>query len=321
MSCIPWGPMITTRAVRAIALLAGSTLMLGACAMPSLSRLGGGPDLAATDVITLTHPQTMPDGYYGETTIEIGEHTLTERYVLPDGTEIYSVEQELSAEDRDHLEQATETYLDSEPSVPADERIDCMDAGLQTVEVSGSITHASSMQDCDPGIPLARAQRPGPRLPGRESRTARSARRRLDGRVPPLGRGRSGRIRPGRDLRAGRRRLRRGHVHHRRQRPGRLGRIPHRAGGPLRDHRHRTLLAPWSLIGPVLADLNTLLLEHDPSTCEDPSGRGARSLRGHPGADLDLSSCAPASRPRPSSRSCAGCDPVRTLGAGAAART
>ena len=246
MSCIPWGPMITTRAVRAIALLAGSTLMLGACAMPSLSRLGGGPDLAATDVITLTHPQTMPDGYYGETTIEIGEHTLTERYVLPDGTEIYSVEQELSAEDRDHLEQATETYLDWEPSVPADERIDCMDAGLQTVEVSGSITHASSMQDCDPGIPLARAQRPGPRLPGRESRTARSARRRLDGRVPPLGRGRSGRIRPGRDLRAGRRRLRRGHVHHRRQRPGRLGRIPHRAGGPLRDHRHRTL--PGTLV-------------------------------------------------------------------------
>ncbi|GAA1312998.1 MAG: hypothetical protein ACTIOA_11425 [Brachybacterium tyrofermentans] len=272
MSCIPWGPMITTRAVRAIALLAGSTLMLGACAMPSLSGLGGGPDLAATDVITLTHPQTMPDGYYGETTIEIGEHTLTERYVLPDGTEIYSVEQELSAEDRDHLEQATETYLDWEPSVPADERIDCMDAGLQTVEVSGSITHASSMQDCDPESPLRELN-----VLVRDSqgeRVEQLARPAADWTVefrPWAGDGpdESAPVETyaldgdgfaeGTYITA--------------------GNVPDGWGGSLTEQEDpyattgtARFLAPWSLIGPVLADLNTLLLEHDPSTCEDPSG-------------------------------------------------
>lgn len=142
------------RTIRATALLAGSTLLLGACSMSDLPGLDTGPDLAAEDLITLTRPMVMPDGYYGEETTVITAETITGRYVLPDGTEIFSVEQELDAEDRELLEQAAEDYLEWEPSVSPEERMDCMDAGMLTVEVSGSLEHESSMQDCAPDSPL-----------------------------------------------------------------------------------------------------------------------------------------------------------------------
>lgn len=146
--------MTMLRPIRTIALLVGSVLLLSACSTPDLPGLGTGRDLAAEDTITLTQPMVMPDGYYGEETTVIAADTIIGRYALPDGTEIFSVEQELDAQGRDLLEQAVERYLEWEPSVPAEERMDCMDAGMLTVEVSGSLEHASTMQDCDPDSPL-----------------------------------------------------------------------------------------------------------------------------------------------------------------------
>lgn len=145
--------MARTRRLRATALLAALTLALGACTLPR-SPGQDGPDLAGDDVLTLTHTAAGMFGYFGASYTEVGADTITQTFVLPDQTEIFSVTEEISAGDRAHIEDSAEEYLDWERTLSEKERTPCTDVPSTGVEISGSITHESSVQDCMDESPL-----------------------------------------------------------------------------------------------------------------------------------------------------------------------
>lgn len=285
--------MADTRRLGAAALLGALALALTAC---SPSGPPDGPDLAAGDVITLGEPQVMPDGYYGVESIVITEDTVSGRFVLPDGSEIFSVERELAPEDRESLETAAEAYLEWEPGVSVEERTSCMDIGDTTVEVFGSLTHESSMQDCSQETPL------------RELTTLAE---------DTWSEGRGPLVRPFMDWSVEIRPwagdgpdesatvesylFRRGIF------PDGLQVIAQNApdgwGTSLTaeddyagDERY---LAPWALSGPVLSDLNEMLLEPDAPGCDAPTGE-IRVIRQLPYDDSEVIATRPLCPGQPS---------------------
>lgn len=158
--------MRLTRAARGLGLLAGLAMVLSSCALPPLPGFPGGGgggggsaagsvDLERDDVITFTSHQMAMEGDFGDDVVEIHRDRVVVRFVLPDGTVLYEVDAELAPEDRARVEQAAEDYLEWEPTVPAEDRTPCTDIGSDIVRISGSITHSSTMQNCQGETPLA----------------------------------------------------------------------------------------------------------------------------------------------------------------------
>lgn len=152
--------MGTSQAARGLALLGGLMMVLSACALPSLPGFPGGGgsgsvDLERDDVITYIAPQRAMEGDFGVEVVEIHRDRVVLRFELPDDSVLFEVESELAPEDRARVEQAAEEYLEWEPTVPDADRNPCTDIGSDTVEISGSTEHSSSMQNCQDETPLA----------------------------------------------------------------------------------------------------------------------------------------------------------------------
>lgn len=150
--------MTRTRRTGAAALLAALTLALSACTIPRLPGQDG-PDLAGDDVLTLTHTAAGMFGFFGTSSTEVGADTVTQSFVLPNETVIFSVTEEITAEDRERIEESAEEYLDWERTLSDEERTPCTDIPSTGVEISGSITHESSVQDCTGESPLRALER------------------------------------------------------------------------------------------------------------------------------------------------------------------
>ncbi|GAA1485122.1 hypothetical protein [Brachybacterium fresconis] len=143
--------MPRARSTAAGALLAALALTLGAC---SLLPGRGAPDLAASDVITLHITSAGMFGYFGGATTEIDADTISMRYRLPNDAVIYDLTEELEAGDRERIEEAAEKYVAWEKTLSEKERTPCTDIPSTGVEISGSVTHDSSVQDCGDDTPL-----------------------------------------------------------------------------------------------------------------------------------------------------------------------
>lgn len=130
---------------RRAALLAGAAaLALSGC---GIANTAFPVSLADEDVITVVRSDAGIFGYYGGSTMEVAATTITTRYTLPDGTELYEVTDELEPLQRERVVDAAETYLEWERF--AGDRGLCTDLPSTTVTVSGSTTHESSYQECD----------------------------------------------------------------------------------------------------------------------------------------------------------------------------
>src|SRR5699024_7952704 len=106
-------PMAATRRTGTTLLLVALTLALGACTPPRLPWQDG-PELAADDVIAVTHTAAGIYGYFGSSRTEVARETVTQTYQLPDGTEIFSLTEEITEEGRERIEDAAADYLDWE---------------------------------------------------------------------------------------------------------------------------------------------------------------------------------------------------------------
>lgn len=133
------------RGARRAALLAGAAaLALSGC---GIANTAFPVSLADEDVITVARSDAGIFGYYGGRTMEVAATTITTRYTLPDGTELYEVTDELEPLQRERVVDAAETYLEWE-RFAGDQGL-CTDIPNTTVKVSGSRTHESSYQECD----------------------------------------------------------------------------------------------------------------------------------------------------------------------------
>lgn len=145
--------MAGTRRTGAAALLAALTLALGACTLPGLPGQDGS-ELDGQDVITLTRPSAGMFGFFGTSSTEVGGATVRQTFQLPNGAEIFSVTEEISDGDRGRIEEAAAEYLDWERTLSDAERHPCTDMPSTGIEISGSITHEASVQDCQNETPL-----------------------------------------------------------------------------------------------------------------------------------------------------------------------
>ena len=137
--------MHRTTGRRGAALTAMLALALTGCGI-ALPGLGGAPELDEQDVITYSRSVSGVYGDLGTRTVEVGPDTLTTRYSMPGGTELFSVEEELAAEDRERIMTATEEYIAWQDS-PGDKAV-CADTPSITVQVTGSHEHSSTRDDC-----------------------------------------------------------------------------------------------------------------------------------------------------------------------------
>lgn len=140
-----------SRRTAAGALLAALALTLGAC---SLLPGRGAPDLAASDLITLRVTSAGMFGYFGGATTEVDTNSISMRYRLPNDAVIFEHTEELADGDRERIEEAAEKYVGWEKTLSDRERIPCTDTPPTGVEISGSVTHDSSVQDCVDDTPL-----------------------------------------------------------------------------------------------------------------------------------------------------------------------
>lgn len=130
---------------RGAVLTAALALALTGCGV-ALPGLGGAPELDEQDVITYSRSVQGLYGDLGTRTVEVGPDTLTTGYSMPGGTELYSVQEALAAEDRERIMTATEEYIAWQDS-PGDKAV-CADTPSITVQVTGSHEHSSTMDDC-----------------------------------------------------------------------------------------------------------------------------------------------------------------------------
>lgn len=137
--------MHRTTGRRGAALTAMLALALTGCGI-ALPGLGGAPELDEQDVITYSRSVSGVYGDLGTRTVEVGPDTLTTRYSMQGGTELFSVEEELAAEDRERIMTATEEYIAWQDS-PGDKAV-CADTPSITVQVTGSHEHSSTRDDC-----------------------------------------------------------------------------------------------------------------------------------------------------------------------------
>lgn len=145
--------MARTRRLGATALLAALTLALGACTLPRLPGRDGS-DLAGDDVITLSQDSAGVFGYFGSSSTEVTADTVTERFVLPNDVEIFAVAEEITPEHRATVEEDAEAYLAWERTLSDEDLPVCADIPPLTVDISGSTTHESTVQDCMQESPL-----------------------------------------------------------------------------------------------------------------------------------------------------------------------
>lgn len=131
-------------------LLAGAMLALAGCEPPGTG--GSGPDLGEDDVVTLVEPHASLDGYFGSTVTEVGKDSMTTRFEMPDGTEIYAATEEMDPWRREEVVEAAQEYIGWRAGIrdPAP----CTDIGSTTVRITGAVEHESEMQDCAPDTPL-----------------------------------------------------------------------------------------------------------------------------------------------------------------------
>lgn len=269
--------MNRARRTLVVALLALLPLSLGAC---SALDLRGGPELTGSDVIVLTHPQRMPDGYFGEEIVMITEDTISSRYVLPDGSELYDVEQELAPADRERLVEATEEYLAWEPSVPEEDRIECIDAPVQTVEVYGSLTHTSSMQDCTPETPLRELNIVASDVEGELIGALARPFHDWTVEVRPWADGGPDESAPVESYTVTGDGIVGGMVMSSQNAPEGWADSFEAIENPYDPTAAPRLIVPWDVSGPVLSDLDRVLLTDTVPTCDEPAGE-IRALRLH----------------------------------------
>ena len=142
--------MHRTTGRRGAALTAALALVLTGCGV-ALPGLGGAPELDEQDVITYSRSVLGVYGGRGTVTFEVGPDSLTSRYTMPRGTELYAVEEELAAEDRERILTAAEEYISWQRS-RGDETV-CTDSPQVTVQVAGSHEHSSTVDDCSRSEP------------------------------------------------------------------------------------------------------------------------------------------------------------------------
>lgn len=145
--------MTTARRTAALTLLGALTLTL-ALSSCSLLPAGHGPELADDDVLTLGHSAAGMFGYFGYGSTTVAADTISTRYELPNGAEIYETTDELDPEVRDRIEVKAGEYVAWEGKLSEKQRTPCTDIPSTAVEISGSITHESSVQDCADDAPL-----------------------------------------------------------------------------------------------------------------------------------------------------------------------
>lgn len=137
--------MIRTTGRRGAAPTAVLVLSLAGCGITPPGP-GGTPELGEKDVITYSRSVMGVYGDLGTRTVEVGPDMLTSRYSMPAGTELYSVEEELAAEDRERIVTAAEEYIAWQGS-PGEKAV-CADTPTVTVQVTGSHEHSSTVDDC-----------------------------------------------------------------------------------------------------------------------------------------------------------------------------
>ncbi|GAA1312995.1 MAG: hypothetical protein ACTIMA_07595 [Brachybacterium tyrofermentans] len=143
--------MTTARRPGALALLGALTLALSSC---SLLPAGDGPELADDDVITIGNSAAGMFGYFGHGSTTVAADTISQRYELPNGAEIYETTDELDPEARDLIEVRAGKYVAWEGKLSEKRRAPCTDIAATSVSISGSITHDSDVQDCADDTPL-----------------------------------------------------------------------------------------------------------------------------------------------------------------------
>lgn len=143
--------MTTARRPGALALLGALTLALSSC---SLLPAGDGPELAADDVITIGSSAAGMFGYFGHGSTTVAADTISTRFELPNGAEIYETTDELDPAARDLIEERAGKYVAWEGKLSQKTQNPCTDLPSTGVEITGSITHESSVQDCADDSPL-----------------------------------------------------------------------------------------------------------------------------------------------------------------------
>lgn len=246
------------------ALLAALLLPLGACSPPSLPGLGG-TDLAENDVITLTHPSAGMFGYYGDAFTTVEANAVTTSYVLPDGTEIFSLTDEIDSRERERIEDSAERYLAWEKDRSDDDRTVCTDIPSTTVEVSGSITHESVVLDCGDAHPLQDLE--GAVGDARSSLAGRLARPAADWSVEIRSWAGGG---PNESAPVERYRLLA--AEHETGMGATAQHAPEGWGADLPEDTGDGAPLGWDTTGTVLLELNAFLIGQDQLGCEDPTG-------------------------------------------------
>lgn len=266
--------MTRTRYARAAAVLLAVPLALAGCSLPQPFGPGA-PDLAGTDVITLTRPSLSVAGAFGTATTTIDGRQITSRFTLPDETEIYSVTEEITAEERTQIENAAEEYLQWERTVPEEARPECTDTPSLGVTVTGSITHESSVIDCMEDGPLDELLR-----------TARDAQSDLTGQlavptsdwtIEVLPQGADGPDDP-----VPLEQYRISDARHGSGMEIEAQDAPEGWGTSLEEHSTHGGDLGWDSTGTVLVDLNSFLLGQDQLGCEDPEGEIRVTREGDP---------------------------------------
>lgn len=141
----------TARLGTLAAACAAVALMLSSC---SLLPGRGAPELERSDVITLGTANAGMFGFFGTSTTEVTSTSVSVRYELPDGSELYALDSELDPAARERLEEAAGQYVAWERSLDPGDRTPCTDISATDVMISGSIEHSSSVQDCREDTPL-----------------------------------------------------------------------------------------------------------------------------------------------------------------------
>lgn len=141
------------RTARATALAGALMMLMSACSLPMVPGPGG-PDVTSQDVITIHRSAAGMFGFFGSGSTSVAEDSITQRFSIPNGVEIYSYTEELETQDRMQIEEATEKYLVWESTLSQEQQILCTDMPNTDVEISGSFSHESSVQDCKDESPL-----------------------------------------------------------------------------------------------------------------------------------------------------------------------
>ena len=168
--------MTTARRPGALALLGALALALSSCSLcPPGTVLSSPPTTSSPSGSSAAGMF----GYFGHGSTTVAADTISTRFELPNGAEIYETTDELDPAARDLIEERAGKYVAWEGKLSQKTQNPCTDLPSTGVEITGSITHESSVQDCRRRHTSEHAEAIRARCGARAVRAARTPCRRL----------------------------------------------------------------------------------------------------------------------------------------------